>query len=157
MFNYSKDGVVVSTVLGARTINKEGKYPVKIKGYYQKRPKYDSIGICMTKEEWNKLPDSKSFEYRKIKQAIESCFSLVRMNVEALVEKGIFSFNTLNLRLGKAFSFESIEEVPVLVSYGVMVTSYGTVYVSSEKVKDYIINALNGPSLVMYHDVVLQD
>ncbi len=32
MFNYSKDGVVVSTVLGARTINKEGKYPVKIKG-----------------------------------------------------------------------------------------------------------------------------
>ena len=50
MFNYSKDGVVVSTVLGARTINKEGKYPVKIKGYYQKRPKYDSIGICMTKE-----------------------------------------------------------------------------------------------------------
>ena len=79
MFNYSKDGVVVSTVLGARTINKEGKYPVKIKGYYQKRPKYDSIGICMTKEEWNKLPGSKSFEYRKIKQAIESCFSLVRM------------------------------------------------------------------------------
>ena len=62
-----------------------------------------------------------------------------------------------NLRLGKAFSFESIEEVPVLVSYGGMVTSYGTVYVSSEKVKDYIINALNGPSLVMYHDVVLQD
>ena len=53
MYNYSKDGVVVSTVLGARTINKEGKYPVKIKGYYQKRPKYDSIGICMTKEEWN--------------------------------------------------------------------------------------------------------
>ena len=35
MFNYSKDGVVVSTVLDARTINKEGKYPVKIKVYYQ--------------------------------------------------------------------------------------------------------------------------
>ena len=102
MFNYSKDGVVVSTVLGARTINKEGKYPVKIKVYYQKKPKYYSIGICMTKEEWNKLPDSKSFENRKIKQAIESSFSLVRMNVEALVGKGTFSFNTLNLRLGKA-------------------------------------------------------
>ena len=102
MFNYSKDGVVVSTVLDARTINKEGKYPIKIKVYYQKKPKYYSIGICMTKEEWNKLPDSKSFENKKIKQAIESRFSLVRMNVEALVEKGTFSFNTLNLRLGKA-------------------------------------------------------
>ena len=45
----------------------------------------------MTKEEWNKLPDSKSFESRKIKQAIESSFSLVRMNIEALVEKRTFS------------------------------------------------------------------
>ena len=29
MFNYSKDGVVVSTVLGARTINKEGNILLK--------------------------------------------------------------------------------------------------------------------------------
>ena len=28
--------------------------------------------------------------------------SLVRMNVEALAQKGTFSFNMLNLRLGKA-------------------------------------------------------
>ena len=88
MFNYSKDGVVVSTVLGAMYNQQEDKYPVKIKGYYQKRPKYDSIGICMTKEEWNKLPDSKSFEYRKIKQAVKAVF-FSRMNVEALVEKDI--------------------------------------------------------------------
>ena len=104
MYNFSKDGIVVSTVLDARTANKEGKYPVKIKVYYQRKPKYYSIGICMTKEEWNKLPDSKSSESKKIRQAIESSFSLVRMNVEALAEKGTFSFNTLNLRLGKATS-----------------------------------------------------
>ena len=102
MYNFSKDGIVVSTVLDARTANKEGKYPIKIKVYYQRKPKYYSIGICMTKEEWNKLPDSKSSESKKIRQAIESSFSLVRMNVEALAEKGTFSFNTLNLRLGKA-------------------------------------------------------
>lgn len=102
MYNYSKDGIVVSTVLDARTANKEGKYPVKIKVYYQRKPKYYSIGVYMTKEEWNKLPESKSSGSRKIRQAIESSFSLVRMNVEALAEKGTFSFNTLNLRLGKA-------------------------------------------------------
>lgn len=39
MFNYSKDGVVVSTVLGARTINKEGKYPVKIQGLLSEEAK----------------------------------------------------------------------------------------------------------------------
>ena len=116
MYNYSKDGVVVSTVLDARTINKEGKYPVKIKVYYQKKPKYYSIGICMTKEEWNKLPDSKSFENRKIKQAIESSFSLVRMNVEALVEKGTFSFNTLNTFFPYLMTIpiENLKRIPYL-------------------------------------------
>ena len=74
MFNYSKDGVVVSTVLGARTINKEGKYPVKIKGYYQKRPKYYSIGICMTKEEWNKLPDSNRLNTEKSNKPLKAVF-----------------------------------------------------------------------------------
>ena len=39
MFNYSKDGVVVSTVLGARTINKEGKYPVKNQGLLSEEAK----------------------------------------------------------------------------------------------------------------------
>ena len=55
MYNFSKDGIVVSTVLDARTANKEGKYPIKIKVYYQRKPKYYSIGICMTKEEWMHL------------------------------------------------------------------------------------------------------
>ena len=55
MYNFSKDGIVVSTVLDARTANKEGKYPVKIKVYYQRKPKYYSIGICMTKEECSGL------------------------------------------------------------------------------------------------------
>lgn len=102
MYNYSKDGIVVSTVLDARTPNKNGKFPVKVKVYYQKKPKYYSTGICMAKEEWNKLPESKSYESKKIKHAIESSFSFVRINVEALAEKGTFSFNALNLRLGKA-------------------------------------------------------
>lgn len=102
MYTYSKDGIVVSTVLDSRTINKEGKYPIKVKVYHQRKPKYYSIGICLTKGEWDKLAESKSSESKKIRQAIESSFSLVRMNVEALAEKGTFSFNTLNLRLGKA-------------------------------------------------------
>lgn len=102
MWNYSKDGISVSVVLDARTLNKEGKYPVKIKVYYQKKPKYYSTGICMTKDEWNRLPENKSSEYRKLRQSLEHSFSFVRMNVEALADKGTFSFNALNLRLGKA-------------------------------------------------------
>jgi integrase/recombinase XerD len=74
MYNFSKDGIVVSTVLDARTANKEGKYPIKIKVYYQRKPKYYSIGICMTKEEWNKLPDSKSSEAKKSDKPLKVVF-----------------------------------------------------------------------------------
>lgn len=102
MFKYSKDGIVVSSILDTRTPNKESKYPVKIKVYYLKKPKYYSTGICMNNEEWEKIPNSRSSTIRSIKEAIESSFSLIRMNVEALAEKGTFSFNTLNMRLGKA-------------------------------------------------------
>lgn len=102
MFKSSKDGIVVSSILDSRTSNKEGKYPVKIKVYYQKKPRYYSTGICMTQEEWEKLPESKSSISKSIRKAIENSFSLVRMNIDALAEKGTFSFNTLNMRLGRA-------------------------------------------------------
>ena len=49
-----------------------------------------------------KIPNSKSSTIRSTKEAIESSFSLIFMNIEALVEKGTFSFSTLNMRLVKA-------------------------------------------------------
>ena len=55
MFKSIKNGVVVTSVLDSRTINKEGTYPIKIKVYYQRKPKYYSVGICMSKDEWDKL------------------------------------------------------------------------------------------------------
>ena len=45
MIKIIKNGVVVSVVLDTRTINKEGTYPVKIKVYYQGKPKYYSVGL----------------------------------------------------------------------------------------------------------------
>ena len=45
MYNYSKDGIVVSTVLDARTANKEGKYPIKIKVYVIKKMIRDGLKV----------------------------------------------------------------------------------------------------------------
>lgn len=64
MFKSIKNGVVVTSVLDSRTINKEGTYPIKIKVYYRRKPKYYSVGICMSKDEWDKLPDSRYSEGR---------------------------------------------------------------------------------------------
>ena len=59
MIKIIKNGVVVSVVLDTRTINKEGTYPVKIKVYYQGKPKYYSVGICLTSKE--ELEEALSF------------------------------------------------------------------------------------------------
>lgn len=97
---YSKDGITVQTYLDVRTIKQNGKYPVKIK-VYQKVPRYYSTGISLTKEEWNDLPASKSRTYREIRESIENSYSWIRDNVKALAETGMFSFELLNIRLGK--------------------------------------------------------
>lgn len=100
--SYNKDGVTVTVVLDRRTANKDGKYPIKVKVYHLRKPKYFSTGICMTDEEWNRLEKSKSTESIKIRRALNQSFDQIKMNVDALIEKGEFSFQALTLRLGRA-------------------------------------------------------
>lgn len=97
---YSKDGITVQTYFDVRTIRQDGKYPVKIK-VYQKVPRYYSTGVSLTRKEWDELSASKSRAYREIRESIENSYSWVRDNVKALTETGIFSFELLNIRLGK--------------------------------------------------------
>lgn len=102
MYTYTKDGITVTSMLDTRRQNTSGEYPVKIRVNYKRIRNYYSIGKSMTHEEWDNLPSSKSAASKAIKASIENSFSLVRSNVEALAEKGEFSFDTLNSRLGKA-------------------------------------------------------
>lgn len=97
---YSKDGITVQTYFDVRTIRQDGKYPVKIK-VYQKVPRYYSTGVSLTRKEWDELSASKSRAYREIRESIENSYSWVRDNVKALAETGMFSFELLNIRLGK--------------------------------------------------------
>lgn len=99
---FNKDGITVSVVIDRRTPNKEGKFPVKIKVYYQRKPKYFPTGICMTDEDWIKLEKSKSNDSIKIRRSINQSFDNIRQNVESLIEKGDFSFQSLSLRLGRS-------------------------------------------------------
>jgi hypothetical protein len=102
MYTYAKDGITVSAFLDSRKANLKGKYPVKIRVTYRRERKYYSTGISLSSEEWEKLPFSKSTEYKKIRASIENSFSLVKGNTEALAERGDFSFDSLNVRLGRA-------------------------------------------------------
>ena len=78
---FNKDGITVSVVIDRRTPNKEGKFSVKIKVYYQRKPKYFPTGICMTDEDWIKLEKSKSNDSIKIRRSINQSFDNIRQNV----------------------------------------------------------------------------
>ena len=102
MHSYSKDGIIVTSMLDTRKTNSNGEYPVKIRVNYQRVRAYYSTGKNLTREEWDSLPTNKSTAAKTIKASIENSFYLVRNNVEALAERGDFLFDTLNSRLGKA-------------------------------------------------------
>lgn len=96
------NGVVVSVFLDTRTVNKKGTYPVKIKVYFQGKPKYYPTGICMsTKEELEEVLESKSKKNIEIQDIIHKEFNRILKNVNILVERGTFSFSNLNNMLGK--------------------------------------------------------
>lgn len=96
------NGVVVSVFLDTRTVNKKGTYPVKIKVYFQGKPKYYPTGICMsTKEELEEVLESKSKKNIEIKDIIGKELSRILKNVDILVKRGTFSFSNLNNMLGK--------------------------------------------------------
>lgn len=102
MFNYTKDGITVASILDTRVANKENLFPVKIRVTYKRERKYYSTGKVLSKEDWERLPGTKVRLLRDIRESIENSFSLVKMNVEALAEKGGFSFDALNVRLSRA-------------------------------------------------------
>lgn len=102
MIKVVKNGVVVSVFLDTRTVNKKGTYPVKIKVYFQGKPKYYPTGICMsTKEELEEVLESKSKKNIEIKDIIGKELSRILKNVDILVERRTFSFSNLNNMLGK--------------------------------------------------------
>lgn len=102
MFNYSKDGITVASILDNRRKTIKDTYPVKIRVTYKRDRKYYSTGKELSTEEWRKLPESKARKIVEIREDIENSFSIVKAGVESLVSKSEFSFDALNLRLGKA-------------------------------------------------------
>lgn len=101
MFIYSKDGITVSACLDTRKINAQGKYPVKIRVNYKRVREYFPTSKELSKDEWDNLPEQRSRFYKDIREDIQSSFEVVKTNVEALAERGDFSFQLLKTRMGK--------------------------------------------------------
>ena len=66
---YTKDGITVSVILDKHTPNKDGLYPVKIRVYHLKKPKYYSTGVCLAAEDYDSLERKRSNESQGIKRS----------------------------------------------------------------------------------------
>lgn len=102
MFKFAKDNVSVLTVLDTRRPKASGLYPIKVQVVHQRAQKYYNTGKELSPEDWKRLPTAKNRELKEIRQSINHSFSLMRTQVEALIERGEFTFDALNVRLGRS-------------------------------------------------------
>ena len=102
MYSYAKDRVTVVSVLDKRRLNKEGKYPVKIRVGYNRVQKYYTTSKTLTEDEWDKLPSTRLRHLVDIREDIQASFALIRDYVKDLTNAGDFSFSALNIRLNGA-------------------------------------------------------
>ena len=102
MYRDCKDGVTVLTILDTRRPKQNGLYPVKVQVIFKRVQKYYSTGKELSIKDWERMPDSKSAELSKTRNSIKNSYDLILKNVEDLASKGEFSFDSLNVRLGKA-------------------------------------------------------
>ena len=104
MLKYSKDGISVVLTLDTRREKKDGNYPVKIQVVQNGKQRFYSTGKSLSVDEWEKLPESKSKTLSDTRRDLENSFSLIKTNVEPLVNEHEFTFDALNLRLGKGIA-----------------------------------------------------
>ncbi|GHT59554.1 integrase [Bacteroidia bacterium] len=104
MFKYFKDGVSILTVQDTRRKKQSGLFPIKIQVVYKRTQRYYNTGKEMNTEEWEALPDTKSKRLIAIRSDIKNSFDKVEDAVQSLVEEGNFSFEVLNMRLGKGLT-----------------------------------------------------
>jgi hypothetical protein len=100
MYNYSNNGITISSILEDRRVTVNG-YPVKIRVTYKRLRKYYATSKTLSIENWNKLPETKSKTRIAIRSDIQNTFERIKVTVIELERGNGFSYDALNLRLGK--------------------------------------------------------
>ncbi|MFV0419082.1 MAG: phage integrase SAM-like domain-containing protein [Dysgonomonas sp.] len=104
MESYILNGINVAIFLDNRRENKTGNYPIKIRITYKRDRKYYSTGKSLCVQDWSKLDKAKTSELINLRKDLQISFEKVKEAVQSLEEEGNFSFDNLNIRLGKCAS-----------------------------------------------------
>lgn len=98
---YVLNGISIALFLDNRRKTKTGNYPVKIRITYKRDRKYYSTGKSLCVQDWEKIEKTKNSELANIKKDLQISFEKVRDAVQILESEGRFSFDALNMYLGK--------------------------------------------------------
>jgi hypothetical protein len=93
--------ITISSILDDRRATVNG-YPVKIRVTYKRLRKYYTTGKTLSIENWNKLLETKSKTLISIRSDIQNTFERIKVTVMEWEWGNGFSYDALNLRLGKA-------------------------------------------------------
>lgn len=99
MFNYSKDGITVTSILDTRRAKNSDLYPVRIRVTYRRKAQYYPTGKDLTPEQWDALPKTRNSDLKELRDSINNSFEIVRKEVQELAYTSGFSFDALNERL----------------------------------------------------------
>ena len=104
MFNFSQDGITIASMVDTRKSNKDKEYSIKIRVTYRRERKYFSTGKTIDKKGWDTLPNTRSRTAAETREAIQQSFDSVKRVVVGLIKEGTFSFDLLDLRIGRSAS-----------------------------------------------------
>jgi hypothetical protein len=81
---------------------------VKVLVVQKGKQRYYSTGKTLSVDEWTVLAESKNRALSDIRRDLENSFSYIKTNVESLVNEHEFTFEALNIRLGKGLSDKTL-------------------------------------------------
>jgi integrase len=96
-----KDNVHVASILDVRRPTYGGLYIVRTRVTVGKTQKYYPTGAEMTKDDWLRLPKAKDPQLVETRRSIEASSQVIFNAVIQLCELNAFSFERLNILLGK--------------------------------------------------------
>ncbi|MDR1582796.1 MAG: site-specific integrase [Prevotellaceae bacterium] len=101
LFNGSHGNITVSVICDTRRKTSDEKYPVKVRVTYQRERQYYKTGKKLTIDEWNDLAATKKHDLLAVKKELQAAFTMIDNVVTEMNNEGRFSFDNLNVQLGK--------------------------------------------------------
>jgi len=101
MENFTLDRISATTVHDTRGFREDEEYPVRYRITFNGKQTYYPSGIKMTKEDWAKMPTTRTKELKEQRELILAGFEKIKEQIKLMVKGEGFSLDELKTRLSR--------------------------------------------------------